>query len=108
MGKILLMSPELVNLIASGGVIERPESVVKELVENWIDANAKNIYIGIVNAGKTTIIVKDDGDSMNKEDAKMAFLSMHLVRLKVILICNIFIPLILEVKLFILLPQLGM
>ena len=74
MGKILLMSPELANLIAAGEVIERPASVVKELVENSIDAESKNIFIGIVDAGKKTIIVKDDGCGMNKEDAKMAFL----------------------------------
>ena len=56
------MSPELANLIAAGEVIKRPASVVKELVENSIDANAKNIFIGIVDDGKTTIIVKVDGN----------------------------------------------
>ena len=74
MGKILLMSPELANLITAGEVIERPASVVKELVENSIDANAKNIFIGIVDDGKTTIIVKVDGNGMSKKNAKMAFL----------------------------------
>lgn len=74
MSKILLMKPELANLIAAGEVIERPASVIKELVENSIDANAKNIYVGVTDAGKGKILVKDDGTGMDKEDAKMCFL----------------------------------
>lgn len=74
MGKIALMKPELANLIAAGEVIERPASVIKELVENSIDANSKNIYIGVVDAGRTTIIVKDDGDGMSEVDASVCFL----------------------------------
>ena len=74
MSKIYLMKPELANLIAAGEVIERPASVVKELCENSIDAGAKNIYIGITDAGKGTILVKDDGSGMDKDDAKMCFL----------------------------------
>lgn len=70
----MLMKPELANLIAAGEVIERPASVIKELVENSIDAGAKNIYIGITDAGKGKILVKDDGSGMDREDAKMCFL----------------------------------
>lgn len=68
------MKPELANLIAAGEVIERPASVIKELVENAIDAKAKNIYIGVTDAGKGTILVKDDGTGMDREDAKTCFL----------------------------------
>ena len=74
MSKISLMKPELANLIAAGEVIERPASVIKELVENSIDANAKSIYIGVVDSGRKSIIVKDDGDGMSKEDATLCFL----------------------------------
>lgn len=74
MSKIQLMKPELANLIAAGEVIERPSSVIKELVENSIDAGSKNIYIGIVDAGKGKIIVKDDGSGMDREDAIHCFL----------------------------------
>ena len=74
MSKIHLMKPELSNLIAAGEVIERPSSVVKELVENSIDAHAKNIYVGILSAGRGKILVKDDGDGMDKEDARNCFL----------------------------------
>lgn len=74
MSVIQLMKPELANLIAAGEVIERPSSVIKELVENSIDAKAKNIYIGVLDAGRGTILVKDDGIGMDREDAKTCFL----------------------------------
>lgn len=74
MSKIQLMKPELANLIAAGEVIERPSSVIKELVENSIDAQAKNIYVGVLNAGKGKILVKDDGTGMDREDAINCFL----------------------------------
>ena len=74
MSRILLMKPELANLIAAGEVIERPASVVKELVENSIDAGSKNIYIGVTDAGTGTILVKDDGIGMDRDDAQHCFL----------------------------------
>ena len=74
MSQIQLMKPELANLIAAGEVIERPASVIKELVENAIDAKAKNIYVGVVDAGRGTIMVKDDGIGMDRVDAKTCFL----------------------------------
>lgn len=73
MGKIQIMSSKLANMIAAGEVIERPSSVIKELVENSIDAHAKNIEVSIFNAGRNKIIVKDDGDGMDPDDAKLAF-----------------------------------
>ena len=73
MGKIQIMSSKLANMIAAGEVIERTSSVIKELVENSIDAHAKNIEVSIFNAGRNKIIVKDDGDGMDPDDAKLAF-----------------------------------
>ena len=73
MGKILRMSPELANKIAAGEVVERPSSVVKELVENSIDANAKSIKIQLKNGGLEFIRITDDGDGMDKDDVEMAF-----------------------------------
>lgn len=74
MSRIQIMRPELANLIAAGEVIERPSSVIKELVENSIDAKAKNVYVGVVDAGKGKILVKDDGIGMDREDARTCFL----------------------------------
>jgi DNA mismatch repair protein MutL len=73
MSKIRILDPALANMIAAGEVVERPSSVVKELVENSIDAMAKNIDIYIKNAGRTLIMIKDDGTGMDKEDAILAF-----------------------------------
>ena len=74
MSKIKVMSPVLANKIAAGEVIEKIFNVVKELVENSIDAKAKNIKIELKDAGKTMIKVVDDGVGMDKKDAKNAFL----------------------------------
>ena len=74
MGKIIKMSPELANMIAAGEVVERPFSVVKELVENSIDANSKNIKIYLTSGGIEGITITDDGDGMDKDDVLMAFI----------------------------------
>lgn len=74
MGKINLLDIEISNKIAAGEVVERPASVVKELVENSIDAGAKKITVEIKNGGNTYIKVTDDGCGMEKDDAAVAFL----------------------------------
>lgn len=73
MSKINVMDSHLANMIAAGEVIERPSSVIKELVENSIDAGSKHIEVRIYEAGRKKIIVKDDGMGMDKEDAVVAF-----------------------------------
>ncbi|MDY0118320.1 MAG: DNA mismatch repair endonuclease MutL [Bacilli bacterium] len=73
MSKIHVLDIELANQIAAGEVIERPSSVVKELVENALDANANNIAVYIVAAGREEIRVEDNGEGMSKEDAVLAF-----------------------------------
>ncbi|MFH1612318.1 MAG: DNA mismatch repair endonuclease MutL [bacterium] len=72
MSKIKLLSENIINKIAAGEVVERPFSVVKELLENSIDAKANSIFIKIKNAGKSLIQIIDDGIGMNKEDALLA------------------------------------
>ncbi len=72
MGKIIELDKDLINKIAAGEVVERPASVIKELVENAIDAEAKNIIIEVKEGGKSFIRVADDGSGMSKEDAKLA------------------------------------
>ncbi len=74
MSKIQTLSEDIINKIAAGEVIERPASVVKELVENSLDANSTNITIEIKDAGKELIRVSDNGDGMNEEDAKKSII----------------------------------
>ena len=73
MSKIHVMNETLANKIAAGEVIERVSSVVKELVENSIDAKAKSIKIDLVNSGIERLTVTDDGVGMDRNDAKLAF-----------------------------------
>ncbi len=73
MAIIKVMDSHLANMIAAGEVIERPSSVIKELVENALDAHAKHIEVKVYDAGRTKIVVKDDGDGMDREDAMLAF-----------------------------------
>ncbi len=73
MSKIAVMSENLANKIAAGEVIEKCSSIVKELVENSIDAHASNITINLIKGGLSKIEVIDDGEGMDKTDAKLAF-----------------------------------
>lgn len=74
MGDIIHLLPDSVaNQIAAGEVIQRPASVIKELVENAVDAEARRIDVVVVDAGKTSIQVIDDGKGMSETDARMAF-----------------------------------
>ncbi len=74
MPKILQLSPHIANLIAAGEVVERPASVVKELLENAVDAGASKVTVEIKNGGMTYLRVTDNGCGMSAEDARTAFL----------------------------------
>ena len=70
---IHLLPDSVANQIAAGEVIQRPASVIKELVENAIDAEALNIHVLVTDAGKTCIQVIDDGKGMSETDARLSF-----------------------------------
>lgn len=72
MGKIKALLPEVISLIAAGEVVERPASVVKELIENSLDAGSREIKIEIQSGGKKLIRIIDDGEGMTPEDARSA------------------------------------
>ena len=74
MPKILQLSPHVANLIAAGEVVERPASVVKELLENAVDAGASQVTVEIRDGGMTFIRITDNGCGMSPEDARTAFL----------------------------------
>lgn len=72
--KIKILSPEVIMKIAAGEVVSGPNSVIKELIENSIDANADNIKVEIVDGGKSLIKVEDNGIGMTSEEIKLAIL----------------------------------
>ncbi len=74
MPKIIQLSPHIANLIAAGEVVERPASVVKELLENAVDAGASQITVEIRDGGMTFLRVTDNGCGMSQADARTAFL----------------------------------
>ena len=74
MSKIVLLPEDLINKIAAGEVIERPASVIKELIENSLDAGATKIIVELEDSGKKRIKVSDNGEGMSPEDAEKSIL----------------------------------
>jgi len=74
MANVHILPPEIISKIAAGEVIERPASVVKELIENSLDAKADSIEIHLREAGKTLIHIKDNGQGIEQEDLEKIFL----------------------------------
>ena len=71
---VQVLPANIANMIAAGEVVQRPASVVKELLENALDAGADNISVVIKDAGRTLIQVIDNGCGMSREDAELCFL----------------------------------
>ena len=76
---IKILPAEVSNKIAAGEVGQRPASVVKELMENAIDAKSKKIKLIVKDSGKTLIQVVDNGQGMSKNDMKMSFILLQWV-----------------------------
>ncbi|NWG12120.1 MAG: DNA mismatch repair endonuclease MutL [Acidobacteria bacterium] len=73
MSHIRILPEILANKIAAGEIVERPASIVKELLENAIDAGAKSIHVSVGSGGKRLVLVRDDGQGMSQDDAILAF-----------------------------------
>lgn len=82
MAQINILSKEVYQLIAAGEVVERPSSVVKEMIENSVDAGAKNITVEIKNGGSTYIRITDDGCGISRDDVKKVFVSHATSKIK--------------------------
>ena len=82
MAQIKILPPEIRNRISAGEVVERPASIVKELLENSIDAGASSIFIDIKRAGKELVLVQDNGKGMDKEDLRLSVQSYATSKLK--------------------------
>ncbi len=74
MGQIALLDPLVAQQVAAGEVVDRPASVVKELLENALDAGATRIEVEISDGGRERMLVRDDGSGMSEEDAKLSVL----------------------------------
>lgn len=83
MGVINVLDKHVADLIAAGEVVERPASAIKELIENSIDAGAKNITVEIMNGGTTFMRVTDDGCGIMRDDIKVAFLPHATSKIKI-------------------------
>src|SRR5215212_4258607 len=83
MSKIRVLPDSLANKIAAGEVVERPASIVKELIENSIDAGSKKIEVAIESGGRRLIRISDDGEGMSRDDAILAFERHATSKLKV-------------------------
>ena len=84
MSRIQLLDDLTIQKIAAGEVIERPSSIIKELIENSIDANARNIVVEINDGGKSYIRVTDDGEGIEEDEIELAFKRHSTSKLKVI------------------------
>ena len=73
MSKIRVLPEILANKIAAGEIVERPASVVKELLENSLDSGARSLHVAVETGGKKRIVVRDDGEGMTQDDAILAF-----------------------------------
>ena len=84
MSEINILSEDLINKIAAGEVVERPASVVKELIENALDADATSIIVEIKNSGQDLIRITDNGKGMNEVDARKSVLRHATSKLKTV------------------------